>query len=127
MTASNPHNLKVGQELWLVPFPYESGKPRAVAIEKLGTLYATLKGGDQISKKTLVHHKDGWRSCFRCHLSREAWETFEANDQAWAAFCFLIRCRHFRPTGLCAADIDRAAMTLGLGIEFNAELKKVRK
>ena len=80
----NPHDLKAGQELYLVP-SRNRGNPRRVVIEKVGRVWATLAGYGEgrIDMDTLLVDGGDYSSPGVCYLSEEDYLKQKAKSRLW--------------------------------------------
>jgi hypothetical protein len=79
----NPHNLKAGQELFLVP-NWQRGHKRTVVIEKIGRIWATLAGYEgRIDMGTLIVDGGEYMSPATCYLSEEDYRKKIAKTELW--------------------------------------------
>jgi hypothetical protein len=121
---TNPHNIKVGQKLWFVPWR-EHRKRGDVEIVRVGRKYgalntagsASIGHNDRLNLESLRVEVDGYGTVGQCYLDREEYERREAAYKAWSALKAAIgyRC----PEGVTVEDIAQARRLLRLEEENN--------
>lgn len=74
---ANPHNIKVGQELWFVPTRYGSKKrEHALTVTKVGRVWAEVTGGHvgwRFDLETLQIDGKDYTSPGTVYLNKEVW------------------------------------------------------
>lgn len=116
----NPHNLKVGQELYMVP-SRRMGDPRMVTIAKIGRIWATLEGHTgRICMERLFLDGGQYSSRASCYLSKDDYLQRKERERVWNEFS-----RQVDQMGLhediSIAGIKRAAFILGIGIKEKSD------
>lgn len=101
--------FKVGDTVWWVP---RHGLPRERTVTKVGRLYLTLDGREEVVRATGRDRNNNWGAA---HPNREAYDAAVADDRAWGEFVQAVY-RLRRPAHLDAARIREIAALLGITV-----------
>ncbi len=112
---SNPHNITVGQELYVLGDLYWSGREnvggRLIRVTKVGRKWAYLANNDRVDLETLCLFSSPGRG----YLSEQHYEQVKATTKHWVRFKLALD-RSVMSPSLTIEDIDHAASILGLEI-----------
>jgi hypothetical protein len=99
----NPHNIKVGDVLWVV---FDGQPGRTGTLEKIGSRWGTLqKSGTRFDLETLRIDSGFYAAYGRVWLSKEAWEAEDVRECAWKHFWNAVTRYHYPPDDLTTEEI----------------------
>jgi len=99
----NPHNIKVGDVLWVV----FDGKPgEADTVTKVGSKWGVLRTYNiRFNLETMRVATDDYHCYGRVWLSKEAWEAEDIRECAWRHFRNSVTRYHYPPDDLTTEEI----------------------
>ncbi len=116
---SNPHNITVGQELYVVSHLYWRARENVggslIRVTKVGRKWAYLANHDRVDLETMCLDGRGFFSPGRCYLSEQHYEQVKATTKHWVRFKLALD-RSVMSPNLTIEDIDHAASIIGLAI-----------
>ena len=105
--------IKVGDQLWLVPFRNFQGTPRFVTVEKIGRVWGYFETDSRFLLETLGI--SGFQGV-TLHRSREVYEAKVRTNKAWNRLRTLIDRKYEAPPNVTRSEINQAAELLGFTI-----------